>query len=89
MLRKLKNKVEAVSPLETSELLEPRVDFYSNREALVDGSVGILEYNSETVRLNCKDIILKFSGADLSVKAESIDKITVYGNIFSMEFCDV
>ena len=84
-----KKNIDIVSPLETNELLVPHIDFCSNKEALVDGCSGIIEYNSEFVRLNCKDVILKFIGADLSIKADSIDQITVSGNIFSLEFCSL
>ena len=86
MFRKIQNTVDEVSPFDSNELLLPHIDFCSNKEAYIDGSTGILEYTKETVRLNCKNVVLKFIGNELSVKAESIDRITVYGNIFSLEF---
>lgn len=89
MNKRTKRTMDIISPLETSELLSPHIDFCSNKEALIDGCLGIIEYNSEIVRLNCKNIILKFVGADLSIKADTIEQITVSGNIFSLEFCSL
>lgn len=89
MNKRTKRTMDIISPLETSELLSPHIDFCSNKEALVDGCLGIIEYNSEMVRLNCKNIILKFIGADLSIKADTIEQITVSGNIVSLEFCSL
>ena len=89
MNKRTKRTMDIISPLETSELLSPHIDFCSNKEALIDGCLGIIEYNSEIVRLNCKNIILKFVGADLSIKAETIEQITVSGNIVSLEFCSL
>lgn len=86
---KIKRAIEKLSPLETDELLSPHIDFCSNREVFIDGCNGIIEYNNETVRLNCKNYILKFTGNDLTVKAETIEQITLCGDIISLEFSNL
>lgn len=87
--KRTKRTIDIVSPLETTELLTPHIDLCSDKEALVDGCLGIIEYNSETVRLNCRNKIVKFSGTDLSIMADTIEHITVSGNILSLEFCSL
>ncbi len=67
----------------------PHIDLDSNKRALVDGCRGIVEYNSDTVRIDCKKLVVKFSGCDLSIRALSVDRICVSGNIVAIEFCSL
>ncbi len=87
LAKKLKEKLQCVSPIEVSEALLPHIDFCSNRQATVQGCKGVIEYNCDRVRLNCGDNVVKFSGTELTIMAQSIEEITVEGNIVSMEFC--
>ncbi len=86
MLKKVKQQLDGLSPLETAELLAPHIDLCSNKEASVDGCVGIIEYNSALVRINCKQLIVKITGTDLTIKSDTAERINVYGNILSMDF---
>lgn len=67
----------------------PHIDVDSNKSAVVDGCFGVIEYNSETVRINCRELIVKFVGCDLSIRAISVQKICVSGRIVSIEFCSL
>lgn len=87
LARRLKEKLQSVSPLEVSEALLPHIDFCANRQATVQGCKGVIEYNCDRVRLNCGGTVVKFVGTELTIKAQSIEEITVEGNIVSMEFC--
>ncbi len=89
MLKKVKHQLEVISPLETSELLSPHIDICSNKEVYVDGCMGIIEYNSSLVRINCKGLIVKVSGDDLSIKSDSTEQISISGNIISLDFTGV
>ncbi len=86
MLKKVKRQLDEFSPLETAELLTPHIDLCSNKEASIDGCMGIIEYNSTLVRINCKKIIVKITGTDLTIKSDTTERINVYGNIISMDF---
>ncbi len=86
MLKRVKKQLEELSPLETTELLTPHIDLCSNREASVDGCMGIIEYNSELVRINCKKLIVKITGTDLTIKSDTAERINIYGNIITMDF---
>ncbi len=86
MLKKVKRQLDGFSPLETSELLTPHIDLCSNKEASIDGCLGIIEYNSALVRINCKQLIVKITGTDLTIKSDTTEQINVYGNILSMDF---
>lgn len=86
MIKKVKRQLEDISPLETSELLIPHIDLCSNREANIEGCAGIIEYNSSLVRINCKKLIVRVAGSELTIRADNTDRISIYGNIISLDF---
>lgn len=86
MLKRVKKQLDEFSPLETAELLTPHIDLCSNREASVDGCMGIIEYNSELVRINCKSLIVKITGTELTIKSDTTERINIYGNILTVDF---
>ena len=85
--QRLKNKMAVIAKEELSDYLLPHIIFNSCKEAIIEGSKGIIEYKPETIRINCGKYILRFKGGNLSVKAPSCDEITVTGEIVSFEFC--
>ncbi len=86
MIKKMKRQLEDISPLQTTELLTPHINLCSNKEVFIEGCLGIIEYNSTLVRINCKKLILKITGTDLTIKADTTEQINVYGNIISLDF---
>ncbi len=87
MPKKLKEKIEEISLLGAeNELRLPHIELCSNREANVEGCVGIIEYDENVVRLNCKNITVKFSGDRLSIGNLSGGFISVSGEIVAVEF---
>ena len=40
-----------------TEFAAPCVELNANRQAIIEGCEGILEYNATTVRLNCKSMV--------------------------------
>ncbi len=57
-----------------------------NREATIDGSQGVLEYNEECIRINAGKMMLKFSGRGLSLKCLSGETLVIEGFITQIEF---
>ncbi len=83
----IKDKFEQVSSSIVSvDMLLPSVKFCSNRQAIVDGCKGVVEYNDGIVKLNCGKLVLKFQGQNLSIRALCIDQIAICGQILSFEF---
>ncbi len=85
--RTLKGTISEISKEEFSDYLLPHVIFNSCKEAIVEGSKGVLEYKSHRVRVNCGKYILKFSGENLCIRAPGGDEVTISGNIVAFEFC--
>ena len=84
--RSLRNKIAEFSKEEFSDYLLPHIIFNSSKEASIEGSKGIIEYKTDKVRVNCGKYILIFKGNNLSVKAPTVDEMTVTGEIVSFEF---
>ena len=87
MQKRFKEKFEEITALGAeNELRLPHIELCSNREATVEGCVGIIEYDRNFVRLNCKSVTLKFTGDCLCIGNLSAGVITVSGDIVSLEF---
>ena len=84
--RTLKNTLAVISKEEFSDYLLPQISFNSCKEAIVEGSRGVLEYKPDTVRINCGKYILKFKGDNLCIRAPDTQEVVLTGEIVSMEF---
>ena len=86
MPKKLRGRIEELAALGAeNELRLPHIELSSNREATVEGSCGIIEYDQSVVRLNCRGITVKFSGDCLCINNLSADRVSVTGDIVSLE----
>ncbi|MBO7318603.1 MAG: YabP/YqfC family sporulation protein [Clostridia bacterium] len=86
MQRTLKNTIAVISKEEFSDYLLPHITFNACKEAIVEGSRGVLEYKSDTVRVNCGKYILKFKGDNLCIRAPDTQEVVISGEIIAMEF---
>ncbi|MCI9273024.1 MAG: sporulation protein [Clostridiales bacterium] len=57
-----------------------------NREVIVDGCRGVLEYDEHKIRINTGKMITCFQGRCLSIKCLTSDSLIVEGFITSIEF---
>lgn len=57
-----------------------------NREVIVDGCRGVLEYDEQKIRVNTGKMITCFQGRCLSIKCLTSDSLIVEGFITSIEF---
>ena len=63
-----------------------RVELLSNRQAIIDGCRGIIEYSDTLIRLSSEKLILKFTGTDLEIKLLSQQNMIIEGTILSLEY---
>ena len=82
----LKEKINNMTANSFTEFLLPDIKISSDREAIIDGCYGVLEYNDTSVRINCKNLIIKFTGINLCIKTISEQQYTVKGKINCVEF---
>lgn len=57
-----------------------------NREVIVDGCRGVLEYDEKIIRINTGKMITCFQGRCLTIKCLTADSLIVEGFITSIEF---
>lgn len=63
-----------------------RVELLENRQAVVEGCKGVLEYSEDCIRLSSDRTILRFTGTDLALKTFSGGSAIVEGRISGLEF---
>lgn len=58
----------------------------SNKEVIIEGSKGILQYDENIIRVNMGKMITAFYGRNLSLKCLDSDSLVIVGFITSIEF---
>ena len=61
-------------------------ELLGNRQAIVDGCRGIIEYSDSCIRLSTDRLILKFTGTGLTIKSLSDSGVIVEGTVLALEY---
>lgn len=64
----------------------PQLELLGNRQVTVEGSKGILKYESDVIRVNASGMVITFKGRNLNVRCISPDCTVVEGFISDIEF---
>ncbi len=64
----------------------PQIEIAGNREAVIDGCQGILEYDENTIKLTTGKMSIKFTGRGLQIKVLTHDSAVIEGFISNIEF---
>ncbi len=64
----------------------PLIDMVGNRQVTVEGSTGILLYESENIKVSAGRIILSFGGRGLRLRCISGSCVEISGFISKIEF---
>ena len=86
MSRKSNRKIDETQKLSTASAA--RIHLFSNSEALIEGCCGILEYNSDKIKIDIGDKAVCFSGLNLSMEDYNLAETNIKGDIISIEFSD-
>lgn len=62
------------------------IELAGNREAVVDGCQGVLEYDESVIKLTTGKMVVKFTGRSLQIKVLTHDSAVINGFITNMEF---
>jgi sporulation protein YqfC len=65
------------------------IELSGNREAVIDGCSGVLEFDENIVRLTVGKFIVKFTGRGLVIKELTKSSVVVEGFIISIEYMNV
>lgn len=64
-----------------------QISLKGDREIIIDGCYGIIEYSDCLISVNIGNKTLKLIGIDFSISDYSESNITVHGTIKNIEFC--
>ena len=64
-----------------------RIETFSNKEAIVEGCKGILEYSDEYIKLNVGCGNVGFFGTGLYAHSFSDETLVIKGRIKNIEYC--
>ncbi len=62
------------------------VEIFGNREAIVEGCRGVLEYNDTLIKLDTGKLIVSFTGSELCIGTFQLQQTVIRGNILSIDF---
>ena len=62
------------------------IQMSSNREVLIDGCRGLLEYGDEKIRVNVGNGVVQLVGRGLEIKSLSYTNVVISGYILSVAF---
>lgn len=84
-----KKKTDGVKPFRSVELdmgSAPIIEMIGNRRITLEGSTGILLYESENIKINTARMIVSFFGRGLCVRCISSSCVEVEGFVTKIEF---
>ncbi len=73
------------SPI-ASALGSVHFEMNGNREVIVEGCRGILQYDENIVKISVKKMSVAFFGRNLSIKCMDVDSLVITGFVTSIEF---
>ncbi|MBE6787574.1 MAG: hypothetical protein E7537_04420 [Ruminococcaceae bacterium] len=73
--------------LSKSALIGPRLEFFSNRQLILEGCLGLLEYNDNFLKLRLLKGALVLEGTGFDIVSFEEKTIVVKGEFSRLEFC--
>ena len=92
----MKNDIKFVPPKEKTKLRlsgtemvssGSRIEIFSNKELILEGCLGVMQFNDNYIKLSLKGGNLILYGQSFDISGFSGKTITVRGFIESIEFC--
>ena len=62
------------------------VVLYGNKQAIIEGCKGVVDYSEEFLKLDLGKLVLKISGRDLVIESYVYEELELKGEIVSVEF---
>ena len=66
--------------------IAPQIEMLGNRQITIEGSTGILLYESENIKINTNKMVISFYGRGLCVRCISSSCVEIDGFISKIEF---
>lgn len=66
--------------------MQPRLEIFGNRELVIDGCAGVLEYSAEKIRVRYGRMVLQIIGRNLKISNLGAKSLSVTGFFTGFEF---
>ena len=76
-------KKKLLSEMITSE---PRIEMTGNREIIIDGCKGVIEYTENNIRISLGESVMSISGDNLIIQSFDNDVVIITGQISDIDF---
>ncbi|WMJ23521.1 YabP/YqfC family sporulation protein [Paludicola sp. MB14-C6] len=63
-----------------------QIEIVGNKEAVIQGAKGIIEYTDELIRINLENLEVDFYGQKLTIESLSQDSLEIKGIIQRVEY---
>ena len=81
-----KQRLQSLEAFGASALLSPRVELCADRQVLIEGCEGILQYNEAFVKLSCGTLAIEIEGDALCLNHLSDREICISGSVRCVRF---
>jgi len=68
------------------ESIGGNIELYGNKQIIVEGCKGVIDYCEDFLKLDLGNITLKVTGRDLIIESYIYEQIDLKGEIVSVEF---
>ena len=65
---------------------EPRIEMTGNREIIIDGCKGVVEYTENNIRISLGESVMSLSGVNLVIQSFDNDVVIINGQISDIDF---
>lgn len=62
------------------------IEFFGRNQILTEGCLGVLEYDSDRIRLNLTGAVITYEGARLEISSYDDDRIEIKGDVMNISF---
>lgn len=81
-----RKKKERKSPIPDLHLNEAKIEMLSNREIIIDGCKGVVEYGENLIMLNIGELSLGISGDEMVIDSFDSGVAIIHGKFIEIKF---
>jgi sporulation protein YqfC len=68
------------------EGLNGNIELYGNKQVIIEGAKGVIDYSEDILKIDLGNICLKISGRNLVIESFIYEQIDIKGEIVALEF---
>lgn len=68
------------------DIVKGNIELFGNKQIIIDGCKGVIDYNEDFLKLDLGKIILKVTGKNLVIDSYIYEQVDLKGEIVSVEF---